>query len=106
VTLQTLQGVLWVWRGRGGASHFRLALKEFLPAAKGDPKLRLVHRRPRHRRPQRGQVSHRRSYFGLDAQKSRAERPLTGRPAIRWRDHEGRFRSNFPVPGRGRERLL
>jgi tetratricopeptide (TPR) repeat protein len=39
VTLQTLQGVLWVWRGGGGASHFRLALKEFLPAAKGDPKL-------------------------------------------------------------------
>jgi len=38
-TLQTLQGVLWVWRGGGGASHFRLALKEFLPAAKGDPKL-------------------------------------------------------------------
>jgi tetratricopeptide (TPR) repeat protein len=39
VTLQTLQGVLWVWRGGGGASHFRLALKEFLPAAMGDPKL-------------------------------------------------------------------
>jgi tetratricopeptide (TPR) repeat protein len=39
VTLQTLQGVLWVWRGGGGASHFRLALKEFLPAAQGDPKL-------------------------------------------------------------------
>jgi tetratricopeptide (TPR) repeat protein len=38
VTLQTLQGVLWVWRG-GGGSHFRLALKEFLPAAKDDPKL-------------------------------------------------------------------
>jgi tetratricopeptide (TPR) repeat protein len=42
VTLQTLQGVLWVWRGGGGASHFRLALKEFLPAAKGDAKLALL----------------------------------------------------------------
>jgi tetratricopeptide (TPR) repeat protein len=36
LTLQTLQGVLWVSRGAGD-SRFRLALKEFLPAAKGDP---------------------------------------------------------------------
>jgi hypothetical protein len=39
VTLQRLQGVLWVSRGGGGASHFRVALKEFLPAAKSDPGL-------------------------------------------------------------------
>jgi tetratricopeptide (TPR) repeat protein len=38
LTLQTLQGVIWVSRGGGaGATRFRLALKEFLPAAKADP---------------------------------------------------------------------
>jgi hypothetical protein len=39
-TLQTLQGVLWVSRGGAdGATQFRLALKEFLPAAAADPAL-------------------------------------------------------------------
>jgi hypothetical protein len=36
-TLQMLQGVLWVSRAGEGATRFRLALKEFLPAAKDDP---------------------------------------------------------------------
>jgi hypothetical protein len=35
-TLQTLQGVIWVSRAGEGATQFRLALKEFLPAAKAD----------------------------------------------------------------------
>ena len=36
-TLQTLQGVIWVLRAGEGTTRFRLALKEFLPAAKADP---------------------------------------------------------------------
>ena len=36
-TLQMLQGVLWVSRAGEGTTRFRLALKEFLPAAKDDP---------------------------------------------------------------------
>jgi hypothetical protein len=37
LTLQMLQGVLWVSRAGEGTTRFRLALKEFLPAAKDDP---------------------------------------------------------------------
>ncbi|MFK4623509.1 tetratricopeptide (TPR) repeat protein [Bradyrhizobium diazoefficiens] len=37
LTLQMLQGVLWVSRAGTGTTRFRLALKEFLPAAKDDP---------------------------------------------------------------------
>jgi hypothetical protein len=37
LTLQMLQGVLWGSRADEGATRFRLALKEFLPAAKDDP---------------------------------------------------------------------
>jgi hypothetical protein len=32
-----LQGVIWVSRAGTGTTRFRLALKEFLPAAKDDP---------------------------------------------------------------------
>ena len=39
LTLQMLQGVLWVSRAGEGATRFRLALKEFLPAANDDPVL-------------------------------------------------------------------
>lgn len=49
ITLQTLQGVLRVTRPGRGATHFRLALKEFLPAAERDPllgpRLSLMHAR-------------------------------------------------------------
>jgi tetratricopeptide (TPR) repeat protein len=48
-TLQTLQGVLWVSRAGAGETRFRLALKEFLPAAKADqvvgPMLQLMQAR-------------------------------------------------------------
>ena len=37
LTLQTLRGVIWISRASEGATRFRLALKEFLPAAKADP---------------------------------------------------------------------
>jgi tetratricopeptide (TPR) repeat protein len=36
-TLQTVQGVIWISRAGEGTTRFRLALKEFLPAAKADP---------------------------------------------------------------------
>jgi hypothetical protein len=38
-TLQTLQGVLWLSRAGVGTTRFRLALKEFLPAATPDPEV-------------------------------------------------------------------
>jgi len=49
LALQMLQGVLWVSRAGAGATRFRLALKEFLPAAKDDtvvgPMLKLMQAR-------------------------------------------------------------
>lgn len=48
-TLQMLQGVIWVSRPGAGTTSFRLALKEFLPAAEADaalgPMLPLMHAR-------------------------------------------------------------